>query len=295
MKHFSIFAMALLLMACNGKSGSVNGGNDSTKVEQAVIPAAEDNTVSPSDPIPGMEMSDLEEVGVKAWISDGIAYWNIYDQKKYLKVTDLAPEFYRCGDGPFAISGMDETPVGVYLAKLDKFGNTALYIIGHKRHVFALDIPLEVSLVGGGAGMIGGLENIESFRQEGKTVYAVDEDGESREVRFYSDEGPYQFSVNDNENDYYFELSSTWNIRLSINNIDHYEGRFGSEGNGSFTFTLTRHFRYDEDVNEFNVNDCPIKGTFRVNNNNNTITFLKDVLDLPQNVALAYEVFALFD
>ncbi|MBQ0020531.1 MAG: hypothetical protein KBT39_08435 [Bacteroidales bacterium] len=302
MKHYTlIIAMAFALAACGGKAeGGFDDTDSSNIVSQSVDLNSDNDSASVSDvaslpttPIAGMESCDMPSYAVKAWIEDGKTYWNVYDKKKYMTVTDLAEEFYRCGDGPFQIVGMDETPIGVFIAKLDSRGSLGLYIIGHKHNLYALDIALEVSGVGGGVGRIPNIHDVASLRQEGKAVLAVDNNGNSSVVKFYSDEGPYEFEICDGEQCYDFQLSSTWNMRLVLNN-ENYSGHFQSEGNGTFSFTLDRHYRYNEDYQEVDVVGPAIEGTFRVNNNNETIVFCNGLMGLASEKAYSYEVFPLF-
>lgn len=283
--------LSCVLMACGGSSSQSGDANDSI---QDVAGQADAQFASTMTPISNMKQSDLPEFAIKAWIVDGVAYWNIYDADKFMQATHIGEEYYRCGDGPFEVSGMDETPIGLMLSKLDKRGHVVLYLIGHERHVYAYDISFEVYGIGGGVGQLPYIENVEKLRVDGTTVYAVNDKGEEQELRFYDEDGPYQFAVSKNGQDYFFELSSTWNMNVTVNSKDHYSGRFHSDGNGAFTYTLSRHYRYNDDYQEIEIKDSSWQGGFRINSNNETITFDADFVGLPQGVAFPYEVSALF-
>ena len=289
--------LALLLTACTGgQNGQTaeEAAADSLSQEVAAEEVAE--PASPTDLIDGMQEAEMPDAGLKAWIDEcGDVYWNVYDEKKYQEATSTYPEFFRIGDGPQKLQGLPEFPIGVYLAKLNSKGDVALYVITHRHHVYALDISLEVSQVGGGLGLIEGLEDVESIRMEGRKVMAVDSKGQKKRIEFYSGEGPYQCEVMCGEKSYAFEFSSTWNMRLVVDGTDYYSGRFHRGENGYYTFTLSRHYRLDNNYKEVDVPMSPMSGSFHLNVKKSTLMFDTEVAGLPREKALGYEVYPLFD
>lgn len=292
MKKISACILSLLLVACGGKTVKESKSADSV---QQSAPTESVDKASPFALIPGMEEAMLEESGIKAWIDNEIVYWSIFDKDKYMEATETSEEFYRIGDGPFVVSGLDETPIGVYLHKMNKKGDIALYIIGHKHHVFAYDISLEVSMVGGGAGKIENLSDVEKFSEEDGKLVAVDLAGNQQDVELYNADSFYQCGLNYNGKDYYIELSTTWNIKIVVDNNDYYLGHFQQGENGYITFQITRHFTYDGDYQETDHALNPIKGAMRINNKKSTVAFDMDLFGIPQGEPIAYEVYPLFD
>ncbi len=287
--------MVLFLMACTGSKDGQKVSESDSLMQQGLQMECEEATL-PTNLIEGMEESDMPEAGLKAWIDEnGEVYWNVYDVERYQQATGTAPEFYRIGDGPQHLHGLEEFPVGVCLARLNSKGDVALYIITHRRHVCAFDISLEVSQVGGGVGMIEGVEDVAAIRTEGTDVVAVDSKGAQQKLEFYAGEGPYQCEVVHGETSYAFEFSSTWNMRLVVNAEDYYAGRFRRGENGYYTFTLNRHYRYDKNYKESAVPMTPVAGSFRLNVKKGTVMFDDELAGLPAGKALPYEVFPLFD
>lgn len=293
-KLFSFCVLALSLAACT--SGKIEQGAASadTLAEDTAALAAQQVVATPADVIEDMETSELTDFAIKAWVSDSRVYWNVYDTQKFQSATGIDSEFYRIGDGPHMIEGLDELPIGVKLVRLDERGDLALYIITHRHHLYAYDVTLEVSQVGGGVGMVDGLEDVESIEQRGMKAYAVDARGERTEIKFYSGEGPYQCSVTVGEVDYYMEFTSTWNMRLVKDNKEYYSGRFRAGENGYYTFTLTSMFRYNDAWQKVYESMSPIFGSFRLNDRNSTIMFSEGLLGLPKGKPLQYEVYPLF-
>lgn len=290
-KLFYLVSTIVVVSCSSGKKEANTTMKDSIEIENVEIVM----DVTPQTPIEGMEESDMPEFGIKAWISDGEVYWNVYDKEKYITATQISSEFYRVGDGPLRVDNLEEVPVGVRLAKLNKKGDLALYIISDQRHLFAFDISLEVSGVGGGVGQIDGIERVQRLEQEGDVVYSVDDQENMLKVEFYSGEGPYQCAVNDGENEYYFEFNTTWNMRLIKDNLENYSGRFKRGENGYYTYTLTKMFRYDDQWRKQDVPITPIHGSFRLNVKKGTIMFNEELIGLPNGVQLEYEVFPLFE
>lgn len=291
MKKIALGMAVLLLAACGtkqDKAAQAEAGKDTLAVADTI-------QATPTRPIEGMDDSEISSAGVKAWIADGVAYWNIYDKASYLKATNTFDEFYRIGDGPFRLTGMDETPIGVFLAPIDDGGNIALFVIGHKHHVYAFDISLEVSMVGGGVGKLDYLADVERLCMQDGKVVAIDVDGNANQLILYRSVGPFQLCLKVGEQDYYMDLSSTWNIRFTVENGDYYTGRFSTDDDGYYKFTLNRHYTLGDDYTEHEMAFSPISASFRLNNRNETLIFEREVLGLRAGQPISYEILPLFD
>ena len=289
-----LFILSIFLVACtSNKTGKNALGSDTIPQDSVVQP--EMSALTPTDVIDGMGECDMPNFGIKAWISDGNVYWNVYDVEKYQRLSGTDSEFYRIGDGPHLVEGLDEQAVGVFMAKLTEKGDLALYIIGHRRHLYAFDISLEVSGVGGGVGLLADFEDVQTIEQEGMTVYAYDSEGYKKQVELYSGQGPFQCAVMDGENEYYFEFSTTWNMRIVKDNNEHYAGRFRRGSNGYYTYTLTSYYHFDDQWRQINEEIEPIHGSFRMNVKKSTIMFDESTAGLPKGVALPYEIQPLFE
>ncbi len=306
MRHHSsslfLFSSLLLLSACGQKKQEATAEQQDTaqvKTEQIVETAdssqvsldAEEVTV-----IDGMSFCENPKLALKAGVIDNHIQWDITDVAKFKKATDTWDEFYRIGQGPFYVEcPKGEDPIGVFLADREKHRSLVLFVITSKHHVLAYDIMKEVSMVGGGIGMVSGLEDVVNLKQEGNKVYAINSQGEQTAIKLYDNEGPYEFSFTCDEKEFYVSLSSVWTARFSLNEgRDVYLGSFKSIGKGKYSFVLDKH-EVSEDGIPCTLDVEPMEGVFRLDSSGDMITFETNVLGLPKGKAVSYEVIPLFD
>ncbi len=297
---FLLLAASLSFVACGEKKQDTNTGQkDTAQVKAELV-----SETAPSDSvelekvkiIEGMESCELPKVGVKAGIIDGRVQWDVTDVAKFKKVASVWDEFYRIGDGPFAIECPNqEEPIGVFLADRDNHRDINLFVITAQHHVVALDITREVSMLGFGAGMIPGLEDVVNLKQEGKSVYAINSKGEQTLVKMYND-GPYELSVSLDEIDFGITLSSTWNMRFTRYSGETYIGTFRNTGKGKYAFVLDARNTYDEETGVAGQEEMtPIEGTFRLDDAKETITLDKEIQGFPKGKVVSYDVVPLYD
>lgn len=306
MKKYSaslcLFSSLLLLSSCGQKKQESTSDSQDTaqvKIEQ-VVEAADSSEVSSASEdvtvIDGMSFLENPKIALKAGIIDNHIQWDITDVAKFKKATETWDEFYRIGEGPFYVEcPKDEDPIGVFLADRNKHRNLVLFVITSKHHVLAYDIIKEVAMVGGGIGLVSGLEDVVNLNQEGNNVYAINSQGDKTAIKLYDDEGPYEFSFNYEEKEYYVSLSNVWTARFALNGgHDVYHGSFKRIGKGKYSFVLDCHEVVEDGIPNA-LDEKPIEGVFRLDNSQDMITFESNVLGLPKGKAVSYEVIPLFD